>query len=73
MQDPANAHLETDQPLNAGAGPDAHGGHDGHGAEEAEALGPIDPLAWGAGILGVILGLVVAACFVVATSGLGAF
>lgn len=49
-----------------------HGGHGEH-AEASEPLGPIDPLAWGAGALGVVLGLVIAACFALATSGLGAF
>ena len=46
-------------------------GHGGHDAEASEPLGPIDPLAWGAGALGVVLGLVIAACFAIATSGLG--
>ncbi len=48
---------------------DDHGddhGHDDHGHAE-EALGPIDVAAWGAGALGVVLGLVIAACFVIAT------
>ncbi len=51
--------------------PDAadHGdGHDDadHGPAEG-ALGSVDSAAWGAGILGVALGLVVALCFVLAT------
>jgi ABC-type Zn2+ transport system substrate-binding protein/surface adhesin len=41
-------------------------GHDDHGHDE-EALGPIDLAAWGAGALGVVLGLVIAACFAIAT------
>jgi hypothetical protein len=48
---------------------DDHGGddgHDDHGHEEA--LGPIDGAAWGAGLLGVLIGLAVAFCFVLATS-----
>jgi hypothetical protein len=44
---------------------DAHGHADAH-AEES--LGPIDWSAWGAGVLGVILGLAVAWCFVLATA-----
>jgi hypothetical protein len=44
------------------------GGHDEHG----EALGPIDVMAWGAGALGILLGLVVVACMVLATSTLPA-
>ncbi len=42
-------------------------GHDDHG-HGSEALGPLDPMAWGAGVLGIGLGLVVALCFVIATS-----
>jgi hypothetical protein len=48
---------------------DDHGdehGHDDH-AHGDEALGPIDMRAWGAGALGVTLGIVVTACFVLAT------
>jgi hypothetical protein len=32
----------------------------------------VDVTAWGAGALGVLLGLVVAFCFVLATSGIAA-
>lgn len=47
-----------------------HDADAGHGAaEEGEPLGPIDPLAWGAGALGVVLGLAVAFCFALATGG----
>jgi hypothetical protein len=45
---------------------DAHG-HDDHG-EAQEPLGPIDVRAWGAGLLGVVLGLVVAAAFAATTA-----
>ena len=44
-------------------------GHDEHGAEEE--LGPVDYGAWAAGILGVALGLLTAACFALATSPVG--
>ncbi len=47
---------------------DDHGpGHDdqGHGDEP---LGPIDVAAWSAGLLGLVIGVVIAACFVLATS-----
>ena len=40
---------------------------DDHGPAE-EALGPIDVAAWGAGLLGLVIGVVIAACFVLATS-----
>jgi hypothetical protein len=49
----------------AGHGVVAHGGH-----EQAEPLGPVDWGAWAAGILGVLAGLVVAACLWLSTSGL---
>jgi hypothetical protein len=44
-----------------GADDDAGGGHDqdGHGEHAEASLGPIDWAAWGAGLLGVALGLVV--------------
>jgi hypothetical protein len=48
---------------------DDHGdehGHDDH-AHAEESLGPVDRPAWGAGILGVLLGLAVAIAFVIAT------
>jgi hypothetical protein len=48
------------------AEPASHGNHAG----ETEPLGPIDPLAWGAGALGVLLGLVIALCLALATGGL---
>jgi hypothetical protein len=44
-------------------------GHDDH-AHADEPLGPIDVRAWGAGILGVVLALVIAACFGVATGAI---
>ena len=44
-----------------------HGGEHGHATE---SLGPIDWSAWGAGVAGVILGLAVVGCFVLATSAL---
>ena len=53
---------------------DDHGddhGHDDHAHEAEEALGPIDGAAWGAGLLGVVIGLAVAFCFVLATAAPG--
>jgi len=49
---------------------DDHGdehGHDDH-AHAEEPLGPIDVAAWGAGVVGVLLGLAVVAAFVLATT-----
>ncbi len=59
----------SDQPGHADAvahhATDDHGddhGHDDH-AHGGEALGPIDVPAWGAAILGIVLGLVVVFAF----------
>ena len=64
----------TDAPGHAGAvahhSTDDHGddhGHDDHAHAEV-ALGPIDVAAWGAGLLGVLIGVGIAACFVIATT-----
>jgi len=43
------------------------GGEHGH---RVESLGPIDVAAWGAGVLGVLIGLAMTICFVLATGGL---
>lgn len=70
---------DDDAPGHAGAvahhATDDHGdehGHDDHAHGGGEMLGPVDVTAWGAGALGVVLGLVVAFCFVLATSGIAA-
>jgi ABC-type Zn2+ transport system substrate-binding protein/surface adhesin len=63
---------------NASAGGDHHNpsdhggdhGHDDHAHGEA-ALGPIDVAAWAAGILGVAIAIVIAACLSLGTTGLG--
>jgi hypothetical protein len=60
----------TDTPSHdpvAGHGDDH--GHDDHGGDSP--LGPIDVAAWGAGILGVGIALVIALAFVIATSVIG--
>ena len=64
---------ETDAPGHAGSvahhATDDHGddhGHDDH-AHESDPLGPIDAFAWGAGVLGVLLGLAVVVAFAIAT------
>lgn len=49
-------------------GADDHG-HD-HGHAE-DALGPVDVMAWGVGILGVAIGLVTAFSFALSTGLLG--
>ena len=65
----------TDMPDHAAAGvgdhhaAGDHGDDHGHGdhGHGGEALGPIDTAAWLAGLLGVVLGVAVAICFVLAT------
>jgi hypothetical protein len=55
-------------------GPGDHGedhGHDDHAHGDGEALGPINLAAWGAGIVGIVGGLIVAFCLAQASSGLG--
>ena len=49
---------------------DDHGddhGHDDHAHADEPTLGPIDVRAWGAGLLGVGIGLAMTACFILAT------
>jgi hypothetical protein len=51
---------------------DDHGGDHGHddlGHDVAMPLGPLDVFAWGAGLLGIALGLAVVAAFAIATGG----
>ncbi len=43
-------------------------GHDDGHAHGGEAIGPVDVRAWGALILGVAAGLVVALCLVITTT-----
>lgn len=67
----ASAGVDHHDPADHG---DEHGhddhGHDDHAHGEA-ALGPIDVAAWGAGLVGVAIAVVIAACFALATSGFG--
>lgn len=55
------------EPTDHGEEPGEDHGHDDHGHAEA-ALGPLDVAAWGAGLLGIAISVVIAACFVIATS-----
>jgi len=48
--------------------PESHTEDPGHGDHGDEALGPIDVAAWAAGAFGVAVGLVIVACFVLATA-----
>jgi hypothetical protein len=49
---------------------DDHGGDHGHDdhAHGEEPLGEVDVAAWGAGAVGVLIGLVVGLCFALATA-----
>ena len=49
---------------------DTHGHDDGAHAAGDEGLGPVDVAAWGAGIAGIAIAIVIAFCFALATSGL---
>ena len=66
----------TDGPGHPGAvahhATDDHGGDHGRDdhAHGEEPLGPIDVAAWGAGLLGLLISVVIAACFVLATATL---
>ena len=46
-------------------------GHDDHAHGGEDALGPLDRMAWGAGALGILGGLVVAVSLAVAAGWLG--
>ena len=55
-------------------GPDDDGeghGHDGHGQNADQALGPLNLAAWGAGTIGIVGGLVVAAVLAIGAGWFG--
>ena len=61
---------ETD-PRDPHGAVDDHGadaGHDDHADHEGTDLGPIDRLAWSMGLLGILLGFVIAAALLAAGS-----
>ena len=69
---------DSDRPGHEGAvahhAADDHGdehGHDDHAHADEDVLGPIDAIAWGAGVIGVVLGLAVAVAFALSTGALG--
>jgi hypothetical protein len=61
----------TDAPGHAGAVAHHETGDHGHDdqAHGEEPIGPIDIAAWGAGALGLLVAIVIAACFVLAAPG----
>jgi hypothetical protein len=72
--DPHATGHEVDEPGHADAvahhRTDDHGddhGHDDH-AHASEALGPVDVYAWGAGILGIVVAIVIAFTLALSTS-----
>jgi hypothetical protein len=66
---PGHAALDDGDHHSATDHGDDHG-HDDHAHSESP-LGRVDVAAWGAGITGVAIAIVIAACFALATSGLG--
>ena len=46
-------------------------GHDDHAHGDGSALGPVNTLAWGAGLIGIIGGLIVALVLAIAAGWLG--
>ena len=69
MADP-HAGDATTGPHGSSADHGAEHGHDDH-ARAAESLGPIDLPAWGAGVLGVLLGLAVVVAIAIASGATG--
>ena len=66
----ATGHGSTATAADHAAG--GHGSsHDAH--DDAESLGPVDLGMWGAGVLAAAIGLLVTLCYVLATSGSGAY
>ncbi len=66
-------HAEPDATRHGDAshgGASSAAGHDDHG-HASEALGPVDRAAWGAGLLGVLLGLVVVVAIALASGAIG--
>ncbi len=61
MSDSHPASPTAHDPAGSAAPADSDHGHAGHG-QASEALGPIDIVMWGVGLLGVTLGLLVALC-----------
>ena len=69
MSDPKDAPAEEHAPPAHDAhGPSEHG-HDEHGHDE-EPLGPPDVGLWAAGIGGIAVAIVIAACFAFSTGAL---
>jgi hypothetical protein len=48
---------------------DTHAHDESAHAAGDEALGPVDVAAWGAGIAGIAIAILIAFCFALATSG----
>ena len=66
------SHVPAEELTGPTHGADDHGadhGHDDHG-HAAEALGPVDTWAWGAGVLGLAIAAVMAVAFALATGAI---
>lgn len=70
MIDDAHAGDGTVGAHGAGDHGDSHG-HDDHAHGDGEALGRVDLAAWGAGLVGLAGGLIVAGCLMVAAGWQG--
>ena len=74
MSNDPHADDALDHPGSAGLhhATDDHGGDHGHDdhAHGEESLGSIDVFAWGAGVLGIAIGIGMAACFALATGAI---
>ena len=76
-QDPAPHVAPDPHESEAMAGPhgaDDHGddhGHDDQAHEDGDALGSVDLRAWGAGVLGIVGGLIVAAVLAIGAGWFG--
>jgi hypothetical protein len=60
----------SDDPHASDAMTGPHGADD-HGEDHGQALGSVDVTAWGAGLLGIAAGLVVAVCMAASAGWLG--
>jgi hypothetical protein len=65
--DPGHPEAMTDGDHHGVTDHGSDGEHDDHAHDDGDELGPVDVAAWGAGALGVLLGVLVALCFWFAT------
>ncbi len=69
-----SAHPHANDAMAGPHGADDHGedhGHDDHAHGDGDTLGPIDSASWGAGLVGIAAGLVVALVLAMSAGWLG--